>query len=290
MHFSEFTKPYNYMIKKAVAILYKKGPSELIKFIFFYIIRRNPHQAKSFSHLKYFLKEKIGFEIGGPSAVFMKNGIFPVYQIADRIDNCNFRSKTIWEGNIKDGQTFFFNLKKAPGRQFFSEATDLDVIESDSYDFILSSHVLEHCANPILALSEWTRLLKENGLLIIFLPRKDHTFDHRRPITTMEHLISDFITNIREDDLTHMPEILALHDLELDHAAGDFDSFKSRSLQNFENRCFHHHVFDTELIAKLVDYMNLQIIALEIIPPIHLLIVAKKISKELINNSIYTFK
>jgi len=278
------------MLKKVKMILLKKGFFELVRSICFFIIEINPYQAKSFSYLKYFLKEKIGFEIGGPSAAFMKKGIFPVYQIADRIDNCNFKSKTIWEENIKDGQTFLFNFKKPPGQQLFSEATDLAVIQSGSYDFLLSSHVLEHCANPILALSEWTRLLKENGLLVVLLPNKDSTFDHRRPITTMEHLISDFIANIGEDDLTHMSEILALHDLELDPGAGGLDFFKSRSLQNFENRCFHHHVFDAELIAKLVDYMHLQIIAIETIPPLHILIVAKKITMELVDNSKFTCK
>jgi hypothetical protein len=58
--------------------------------------------------------------------------------------------------------------------------------------------------------------------------------------------------------------------------AGDFDAFKARSERNFENRCFHHHVFDTPLAVRLVDHMGMQIRAVEAIRPMHILIVAQK--------------
>ncbi|WFP51676.1 methyltransferase domain-containing protein [Methylomonas sp. EFPC3] len=280
--------PYN-IIRKAKAVLLKKGFFELVKSTYFYLINISPYQAKCFSKTQHLFKGKIGMEIGGPSSVFMKRNVFPVYSIPYRIDNCNFNNDTTWEGKIENGQTFYFNPKKKPGWQFFFEATNLTKIASNSYAFLLSSHMLEHSANPILALSEWIRILKQDGLLVILLPHKDGTFDHRRPVTTMEHLISDFINNTGEDDLTHMPEILALHDLELDKQAGDMDCFKARSERNFENRCFHHHVFDTRLAVKLIDYMQLKIRAVEAIEPLHILVVAQKTNQEeIIDNSAFT--
>ncbi len=279
------------MINKIIHILRTSGVAGLMQAVYSRIRGLPSIQAKSFSTLRDTLQDKIGMEIGGASSVFTKRGIFPVYPVAKRVDNCNFGGKTVWEGVIKEGQTFNFNSKKPPGRQYIAEATALARIPSEAYDFVLSSHVLEHTANPILALSEWLRLLKDRGLLIMLLPHKEGTFDHHRPVTTMQHLISDFEVGMAEDDLTHMPEILALHDLERDPEAGDRESFKKRSLLNLENRCFHHHVFDTHLAVSLVDHMSLQIRAVEAILPMHILVVAQKVKRgESVDNSAFTGK
>lgn len=277
------------MIKKTIHILRTRGVAGLAHAIYFRARRLAPIQAESFTALRVSLQDKIGMEIGGASSVFKERGIFPIYPIATRIDNCNFGGETIWEGTIKAGQTFQFNSGKPPGKQYIAEATALGCIPSESYDFILSSHVLEHTANPILALTEWVRLLKDRGLLVMLLPHKEGTFDHRRPVTTMQHLIADFEVGMAEGDLTHMPEILALHDLKRDPEAGDSAAFKARSERNFENRCFHHHVFDTQLAVRLVDHMGLQIRAVEAIRPMHILVVAQKVKRgELVDNSIFT--
>lgn len=220
--------------------------------------------------------ETTGLEIGGPSRVFSKKNIFPVYPLAGRIDNCNFGGTTVWEGDIKSGHTFRFNRKKPAGRQYIAEATALDFLGAGHYDFLLSSHVLEHIANPLLALSEWIRLLKNRGMLVLLLPHKNKTFDHWRPLTTLEHLIEDFQNGTAEDDLTHLPEILALHDLSRDPEAGDADTFKSRSLRNAENRCLHHHVFDTPLAVSLLEYVKLEVLTVEELRPHHILLVSQK--------------
>lgn len=221
-------------------------------------------------------RERTGVEIGGPSPVFSRNGMFPVYALAARIDNCNFGAATVWEGTIQEGQTFRFAPDKPPGTQYIAEASHMPRIASGAYDFVLASHVLEHVANPILALREWTRLLKEQGTLVLVLPQKEHTFDHRRAVTTLEHLIEDHRHGVGEDDLTHLPEILALHDLERDPEAGDLDSFRERSARNVENRCLHHHVFDTRLAVDLVEHVGLHVEAVDDTEPPHILVVAGK--------------
>jgi SAM-dependent methyltransferase len=275
------------MIKKSIHILRTRSMSGLMSSAFF----RLYHwliPAESFHSVGSLLRGKNGIEIGGPSQVFTARGLFPVYPIAGHLDNCNFDSTTVWEGEINEAQTFQFDRKKPAGRQYIVEATAMGCIPSASYDFVLSSHVLEHTANPILALSEWIRLLKDQGTLVLLLPHKDGTFDHRRPVTTMQHVFEDFNAGMTEKDLTHMPEILALHDLSRDPEAGDMSAFKARSERNFENRCFHHHVFDTHFAVSLIDHMGLQIRAVEAIRPRHILIVAQKtIGGGLPDNSTY---
>src|SRR3990172_4163574 len=266
------------MLKRINQVLRTRGVAGLIFAAYSRLRYLMPIRAVSFRSCVSLLSGKNGIEIGGPSQIFSANGLFPVYPIAGNLDNCNFGGVTVWEGEIKEGQTFRFDRNKPAGRQYVVEATAMECIPSSNYDFVLSSHVLEHTANPILALSEWARLLKDQGLLVLLLPHKEGTFDHRRPVTSMQHLIADFDAGMAEDDLTDMPEILSLHDLERDPEAGDTAAFKARSEHNLENRCLHHHVFDTQLAARLVDHMGLQIRSVEAIRPMHILIVAQKLA------------
>jgi SAM-dependent methyltransferase len=140
--------------------------------------------------------------------------------------------------------------------------------------------MLEHTANPIKAISEWLRVLKPNGTLVLVVPHRDGTFDHRRPITTLEHLIEDFERGTTEADLTHLPEILSLHDLPMDPPAGTPEQFKERSERNLENRCLHHHVFDTRLAIELAAHMGLQIRAVEATKPYNIFMIAQKLGSD----------
>jgi SAM-dependent methyltransferase len=179
---------------------------------------------------------KKGLEIGGPSRDFSKGGLIPIYPIIGTLHSCNYSKASIWSNDPFD---------------YIHDATRLESIEDTTYDFLLASHILEHVANPIKALREWHRILRPGGSLLVLLPNKKHTFDHRRPYTPIAHLIADFEANTREDDLTHLEEILSLHDLEMDPPAGTLDEFRIRSLKNFENRALHHHVFDPKTIPDL---------------------------------------
>ena len=222
------------------------------------------------------LAGKVGLEIGGPSAIFSRRGLLPAYRHAARVDNCNFAGQTVWEGEIRDGSPFRPDDRLPEGTQFIREATDLTGIADGAYDFLCSSHTLEHVANPLNALAEWQRVLRPGGTLVLILPHKDGTFDHKRPVTTLEHMIEDHARGVGEDDLTHLDEILELHDLALDPAAGDSAAFEARSRQNQVNRCLHHHVFDTGLAVRLVDHAGLQILAVDCAGSINIIVLCSK--------------
>jgi len=42
------------------------------------------------------------------------------------------------------------------------------------FDYVYSSHFLEHLDEPVEALHEWYRILKPGGHLILYLPHKDY--------------------------------------------------------------------------------------------------------------------
>lgn len=192
-----------------------------------------------------------GIEIGGPSTLF--EGI---YQSCKSCDCVNFAVDTVWGRNI--GNLYQYN-ETILGQQIIADATDLSVIDSEKYDFLLSSNNLEHIANPIKAIMEMWRILKKGGVALFVVPNKVFTFDHRREYTPFEHFLEDYKREIAETDLTHLEEILDKHDLSMDIEMS-FEEFKERSNHNFENRCLHHHVFSSETLNKVIEWCGCSVI------------------------------
>ncbi|CAF3793531.1 unnamed protein product [Rotaria socialis] len=222
--------------------------------------------------INVWVENKTGFEIGGPSPSTW--GFFHVYDVAKKVDVTNFASNTLWESGLTDGSPFMWK-NKTKGRQYLRDAVDLTGIPDEYYDFVLASHALEHIANPFKALLEWLRITRSRGVLLLLLPLKERTFDHKRSIVLLEHLVNDYHNKTNEADLSHLEEILHLHDLILDPPAGTIDTFKARSEKNFQNRGLHQHVYDQELLYYIFVCLNLDIKS-QFTWDIHQLIIGQK--------------
>ena len=237
---------------------------------------RRPFRQKlgAIADYRSHLDSKRGLEIGGPSSILAATGPIPVYDVLGSVDNCLYSSDTIWTGQVGTGNTFVYHPGKPPGTQLIGDATDLRGISQSSYDCVLASHCLEHVANPLRALAEWKRVLKNHGLLLLILPHKDGTFDWRRPTTRLSHMMEDFENGVSEGDLTHLAEIVDLHDLSKDEAAGTQEQFHQRCLANHVNRAMHHHVFDTRTALELIDHAGFHVIRIDTLKPYHIIILA----------------
>lgn len=201
---------------------------------------------------------KSGIEIGGPSPLFTSKGYLPLYGKIAALDGVNFSNKTVWEGNLEEGN--FYRFEDKTGYQYIGEGGDLPRVKDGQYGFLLSCNNLEHIANPVKALLEWKRIIKPGGVVLLVLPKKESNFDHRRPVTVMQHLVDDFEKDTGEDDLAHLEEVLQLHDLGRDRIAGSFDTFKKRCADNINNRCIHHHVYDQNLLRQLLEYVGMKVL------------------------------
>ena len=219
--------------------------------------------------------EKNCLEIGGPSRIFTKKGLLPVYDKVKCLTNINFSYETIWENKIKEGNTFKYGNRI--GVQYVLEASNLATLNDNSFEGLMSSHCLEHTANPLKVLIEWKRVLKPDGFLLLILPNKKYTFDNKRPYTTFAHIKYDFDSNLDEHDLTHKEEILNLHDKSKDPGLNLFnETLEERCNANFINRCMHHHIFNTELIQEMCTFTELKLISSFVLRPYHLVFLIKK--------------
>jgi SAM-dependent methyltransferase len=219
------------------------------------------------------LKGKKGLEIGGPSNIFRETGLIPVYPVIGELDGCNFGCNTIWEGKLAEGDNYRFRDGEH-GYQYLLDIVDLSPIESNRYEFILCSHVLEHVANPLKALSEMLRVLKKGGILLLLVPTKNNPYDYARQVTPFAHILKDYQDQVKEDDLTHLDEIIKLS---LDPSSKDYEKLKQRSLDNYRNRTLHQHVFDARTVKEAIGYFGLDIMSIEEAPPYHIIALAKKL-------------
>jgi SAM-dependent methyltransferase len=197
------------------------------------------------------VSDKAGLEVGGPSRSFEC-----LYRNVKSLDNVVFSKNTTWTNHINE-YTYY---GKKLGSVIVSDAVNISLVENESYDFVFSSHSLEHIANPLKAICEWLRIIKNNGHIIIIVPEKSDSFDHKRNYSKFSTLLTQYERNVGEDDLSTLPEILLNHDLTMDQPAGNFEAFTKRSLDNFNNRCLHHYVYNDELLMEICNYFKCEFI------------------------------
>ena len=111
-----------------------------------------------------------------------------------------------------------------------SLADDLP-LRDESVDAVLSSHVLEHCFDPIKTLKEWLRVTKKDGFLFMIIPHKERTFDAEKPLTEVAELVS------RHNGMV---------------------SFKTYGVEKDDHR--HWNIWDTQTFLKLMIEMNLKVV------------------------------
>jgi SAM-dependent methyltransferase len=65
-------------------------------------------------------------------------------------------------------------------------------VDTGSFDFVISAHVIEHLRDPVGSIVEAVRVLKPGGVLVLVVPDLRYTFDYSRPETTVEHALRDY--------------------------------------------------------------------------------------------------
>ena len=79
-------------------------------------------------------------------------------------------------------------------------------IPSESQDFVIASHVIEHCEDPVGTLKNWLRILRPGGVIYLVVPNRKRTFDRNRRPTTPEHLLRDHRQGPEVSRATHYEE------------------------------------------------------------------------------------
>lgn len=130
------------------------------------------------------------------------------------------------------------------------EGDDLSCLRDASFDFLIASHLLEHVANPLRALMEWHRVLKPDGVLLLVVPDKRHTFDRDRERTPLGHLVWHLHEGRRVIESAHFLEWAA----EVEKLEGEVAAARARELE-VAGYAVHAHVWIDEDLDEILDYL-----------------------------------
>jgi hypothetical protein len=183
--------------------------------------------------LDIYFKDKCCLEIGGPSRL-----LYSFYDNANSISFFNHKvameqhASTSYPDNTKN--TYFGDA---------TEKKDFEQLNDQHFDMIITSHTLEHIANPIKALKLWYTLTTNNGIIITIVPEKKCCWDRSREYTTQEHLMGDFNSNTTEQDMTHLHEASCMQESRPTYYKDVGDTNNARII--------HHHTFCRETLIDI---------------------------------------
>jgi|GEM_PF-1245754 len=114
-------------------------------------------------------------------------------------------------------------------------------VATESLDFVISSHVIEHEPNPIAAFLESARVLKEGGIFFCIFPKRsaEKKSDIFRPLTQFEEFIAAYAEDRTVDKLSSPAE-----------SADATSNWRS-----------HYYVYSLQSMLQLVNWINRQKLA-----------------------------
>jgi GT2 family glycosyltransferase/SAM-dependent methyltransferase len=139
----------------------------------------------------------------------------------------------------------------------------LESIGDGSQDFVIASHFLEHCQDPIGAITHMLRVTRGNGIVFLGIPDKRYTFDRHRPVTTFAHLLDDHTNGPHLSKQAHFEEWATLAEdeniqgrsaeelIDIDYSI-HFHVWTQAELLEFFSRLVTdlHLAFDVEAVLK----------------------------------------
>ena len=118
-------------------------------------------------------------------------------------------------------------------------------------DFIIASHVFEHLSSPLKALRSWYGALRSGGTVLLKVPDKRFTFDHRRRRTPLNHLIAEYEDPTTIDLRAHYADWV---EWVQGKPLNSPEFHKELELLMAENYSIHHHVWIDDDIREIIEY------------------------------------
>ncbi len=145
---------------------------------------------------------------------------------------------------------------------YYGDCSDLP-FKDCSLSYVVTSHVIEHVANPLTAFLEWYRVLQHNGIIYMVVPHRKKTFDHLRPLTTVEHIIDDYKNKVTQADGTHIEDFVLGVDWnqyspatppdQVDEEKAKLVATYKTSISNHHEINIHFHTFEPESMLELIN-------------------------------------
>jgi SAM-dependent methyltransferase len=135
----------------------------------------------------------------------------------------------------------------------------LKAIDTQSQDFVICSHVLEHLADPLRFIDEAHRVLRVGGDFLILLPDRRYTFDRNREPTPLSCLIRDHEVGATTPDDVHMKEFLLGADQGPAFVLPDDPRERGELYEWHRNRSIHVHCWTEDEFPEVLRHCSEQL-------------------------------
>ncbi|MDX2235644.1 MAG: methyltransferase domain-containing protein [Hyphomonadaceae bacterium] len=115
-------------------------------------------------------------------------------------------------------------------------------VDDESLDFIFTSHVFEHLANPLKHLELWGRKLRKGGRIVAIVPDLAGAKDYAADLSTLGELVGEYDAGIMEPGATHYARYAALRNIK--------DGGKDMLANRFS---IHAHFYTHANMAQLLE-------------------------------------
>lgn len=183
------------------------------------------------------IENKKVLEVGGPSEL-----LHSLYAKMESISLLN-------HSESKEAHSYYMNPINTID-VYDGDAAENGIFEKynlfEKFEVIITSHTLEHIANPIKALEIWKKCLVPEGKIITIVPNKEECWDRVREDTSNEHLLQDYLNDTLEDDMTHVHESSCMPRPNYYEEVGESNS----------KRIIHHHIFSIENLKFVHEHLD----------------------------------
>jgi SAM-dependent methyltransferase len=128
----------------------------------------------------------------------------------------------------------------------------LATVADESQDFVIASHFLEHCEDPVGTVEAHLRVLRPGGVLLLALPDRRHGVDRHRPATTLEHLVADHEQGPEVSRAGHYREWARLVDIPLGNITADQLEAHAAALEQ-RSYSIHFHCWTGDEFREQMD-------------------------------------
>ena len=136
-----------------------------------------------------------------------------------------------------------------------SDSETFPSVPDATFDFVVANHVIEHVSSPIRALQEWHRILKPGGRVLMAVPDKRFTFDHRRSRTPLHHVVHDYLHPAAPEEMNRAHLLEWAEWVEgLAPGTSAFDRWVSTQIAN--GFSVHNHVWVAQDVIDMLLWMH----------------------------------
>lgn len=134
-----------------------------------------------------------------------------------------------------------------------------DEIKNDTFDFVYSSHCLEHSFNPIATLTDQIRITKPGGFIYTTIPNKKYTYDKNRTTTSINKLIEKFekkIFFLSNEEAFEIIKNTSDHPLYQKYQRSENEITKfAKEIAASLDGIHHVHTFDQNNVIEILNYL-----------------------------------